>query len=430
MSNFDYSKTMMMKITLAKPDFKGGSHVWCNFEKALEYIKYIDNITLGVKKIVYLVGWQYLGHDDGYPAFFEVNEYLKRDCDKSAKDSLLWLINEAKNYNTIVSLHINVTDVYVDSPLYEEYISNNLVLLKKNGKPKVTGYWYDRPAYQVRYKAEYESGYFQKRVDRLFDLLPLKDIGTIHLDAFFVRKGLDTNIKEEKAYRRKMIEYFHSKGVDVTSEFIYRERNITGYKAHFGDSDTIGVIDSFWQPVYSRKLILKYPSDVLGCGKHQKSLSLDKTINYLIYANMHGEDILLKSSDWASDFIREFALLNIPYFYLNNFKRLSLKGIGIFRRLVHNQGVVSSIINQKIVQDYKILKKYNSVCMPIYWKENSYVIYNGDNSLSEYYIKGNKAKVYEVSKEGQTYCGECAILNDKLDFKPRQNVMYHVVVEK
>ncbi len=58
-------------------------------------------------KIIYLVGWQNNGHDDKYPDIFEVNKALKRDEDETSYDSLMWLIKEAKKYNTIVSFHVN-----------------------------------------------------------------------------------------------------------------------------------------------------------------------------------------------------------------------------------------------------------------------------------------------------------------------------------
>ena len=78
--NFDYSKTLWMKMFLAKPDWeKKTSEVLINFEQALEIIRMMDNITQGIQKIVYLVGWQGLGHDDCYPEMEIINPYLMRD---------------------------------------------------------------------------------------------------------------------------------------------------------------------------------------------------------------------------------------------------------------------------------------------------------------------------------------------------------------
>ena len=87
--NYDYAKTLWMKMYLAEPDFPNNrSKVFITFEQALDIIKAVDYITQGVQKIVYLVGWQGLGHDDCYPEMDVVNEALKRDCDDNARQSL------------------------------------------------------------------------------------------------------------------------------------------------------------------------------------------------------------------------------------------------------------------------------------------------------------------------------------------------------
>ena len=109
---YDYSRCMVMKLGMAYPEPKiaGKSHVLMTFEEALSYIKQIDAITQGITKIYYLVGWQYLGHDDKYPDFFEVNEALKRPQDKTAAESFRWLCEEGKKYNSVISVHINFND--------------------------------------------------------------------------------------------------------------------------------------------------------------------------------------------------------------------------------------------------------------------------------------------------------------------------------
>lgn len=76
--NHDYSQTWVSKMFLSKPNPQGGCIVNLTFEQALEVIRVTDNLSLGIPKIVYLVGWQYNGHDDKYPAFFDANPLLKR----------------------------------------------------------------------------------------------------------------------------------------------------------------------------------------------------------------------------------------------------------------------------------------------------------------------------------------------------------------
>ena len=77
--HYDYTECMVMKMPMAYPEKNGqSSHVINTFEDALDMIRTIDAVTQGITKIIYLVGWQYLGHDDKYPDFFEVNAALKR----------------------------------------------------------------------------------------------------------------------------------------------------------------------------------------------------------------------------------------------------------------------------------------------------------------------------------------------------------------
>lgn len=184
----DYSQTLVMKLALSIPDGKGGSKVFCDFETALDLIKKADQLTLQVPKIIYLVGWQYKGHDDKYPAFFEVNKALKRAGDTTAEESLSWLIKEAKKHHTTVSLHINMTDAYEDSPLWDTYVGSDLISKNANGSLMVIGNYNNRAAYQINYRNEWESGWTQRRIDSLLTVVPeLENTGTIHLDAWIAR---------------------------------------------------------------------------------------------------------------------------------------------------------------------------------------------------------------------------------------------------
>ncbi len=64
----DYSKTLVMKFFLCSRDGDGNvDKVYLTFSDALDVLRRIDHITLGIPKIVYLVGWQYNGHDSKYP---------------------------------------------------------------------------------------------------------------------------------------------------------------------------------------------------------------------------------------------------------------------------------------------------------------------------------------------------------------------------
>lgn len=427
MSNYDYSQNMMLKFMLSIPDNKGGSQVFMTFEKALENIKILDMLIPGLTKIIYLVGWQYNGHDDKYPAFFEVNDNLKRAQDRDAKSSLIWLMREARKYNAIVSLHINLADAYPSSPLWQEYIDNDLILLDSASKPKVTGVWNGRKAYQVRLWQEYDSGYFQKRADKLLEMFPLQEQGTIHIDAFFVRKGKDTAIAQEKLARRKMVEYFKEKGIDVTTEFIYRERN-NGMKFHFGKSDDITLFDAYWNPVFSCKDILSYSASEVAGGKQCNALAMDKSLHYLIYGNMQGEMLIKENAEWYEPFVREFITYTLPHYYLNSHKRLAVKGIGAFRKLIHSDNVVSYIKDKKIVHNGNIIKYKDDVCMPALWQKGLYFAFSASQGKKKWYIDADKIKLFELKKDKWQEKGCYEVKDNVLELDCEANKAYMIKI--
>ncbi|HTL16453.1 MAG TPA: endo-alpha-N-acetylgalactosaminidase family protein, partial [Patescibacteria group bacterium] len=127
-----YDQSLVMKIFLAERTDQGkGCKVYLTFEQALEVIERLDRITCDAPKIVYLVGWQFNGHDSKYPAWSEVNHRLKRAQDSTALESLKWLMREGRKHHTVVSLHINALDAYDDSPLWHEYLEKDIIAKDK-----------------------------------------------------------------------------------------------------------------------------------------------------------------------------------------------------------------------------------------------------------------------------------------------------------
>ncbi len=197
----DYHQTLVLKLflgmegqpveRLAKdPLFQKEHDVMCTFEEALEVIRKTDNLTRGIPKIVYLVGWQKGGHDHEYPAWNEVNPRLKRKQDATALESLRWLIRAARKFNTTVSLHINMVDAYKQSPLWDEYVTKDCFARDANGQLLVAGIQMQgEDMYNVVYPREWETGLAQRRIDGLIRLIPeLKAGHTIHVDVFIAQR--------------------------------------------------------------------------------------------------------------------------------------------------------------------------------------------------------------------------------------------------
>lgn len=426
MSHYDYGKTLMLKIGIGSPDNKGGCNLVNTFEQVLEKIKIIDRITAGAPKIIYLVGWQYNGHDDRYPAFFEVNEHAKR-AGETARESLLWLIEEAKKYHTTISLHINLTDAYAESELWQEYLENGLIILDRKGKPKPAGTWNGRNAYWVCYKNEFAAGYFIKRVDRLFDLLPLTDMGTIHADAFFISRGKGTSIKEEKAARRKMIGYFNARGVDLTSEFIYREMKC-GYRSLWGKSDIIGLIPAFWHLKLTQSEYLKYPAAVIAGGRLNKDLQRDYNLKYLFYGNMHGEDVC-GGEDWWKRFLYDFATESLPYFYLNHQSVQKITGIFDGRAAWFTNDVKTYIKDKKITQNGQVLKQNDTLMLPVHWRENTFFAYSKNKTEISFPFDSDKAITARITPDGLTGSSEMIVEHKTIKLKFDDDCAFLITAE-
>ena len=226
----NYNQTLVMKFFMCHRNERGEvRQVYLKFADVLDVLKRMDAITLGIPKVVYLVGWQYQGHDSRYPAWDEVNEALKRPEDATALDSLKWLMREAKTYHTTISLHINMIDAFEDSPLWQEYFDQDIIAKDKEGNP-IKGEVFDgMQSYQISHAQEWKLGYTQRRIDRLLAMLPeLKEAGTIHVDAFHSMRPSGPNepispylvfsTEDEMTAQRKIFRYWRNQGIDMTCE--------------------------------------------------------------------------------------------------------------------------------------------------------------------------------------------------------------------
>ncbi len=435
MPSHDYTKTMMMKLFMAAPDGKGGSRVYCGFDRALDIIRQADALTLGVPKILYLVGWQFNGHDDKYPAFNEVNPALKAEGDKTALDSMLRLMKEAKQYHTVVSVHINFADAYDNSPLAGEYRQNNALIRSRGGKPAAIEKYNGLPCYKVSYKEEWESGLFHKRVNALLDLLPLREAGTVHADNFqcYVNRTPAVDVKTMQAYRKKMIDYMAAQGIDVTSEFTYREGRLTALASgrivrdvlkHLYPVDTLGQIPAVWwvDKLTKREFFRLYPDRYAG--------GMPKGVySWFLYGNIHGEELWNDKPDsWQSEFLRQFATVNIPYFYLASLQKEKLAGRGKNLRMIYVNGVVSSLKGQKIAKNGVLLKTGGDLLLPLPGGEDKRIAYskNGCNRAWRLPPSGYRtARLSEITPEGLAPIGEVPVKDSllPLELAPGQGLL-------
>ncbi|MDB5085686.1 MAG: hypothetical protein JWN30_2572 [Bacilli bacterium] len=370
-----YHQTLTMKMFMAQ---KGS--VYVTFEHALDVIQKIDQLTRGIRKIIYLVGWQYEGHDSKYPAWFEVNHRLKRSQDETAGDSLKWLMDEAFKFHTTVSLHINMLDALEDSPLWDTYVANDILAREKDGSLR-TYKW----GYPISYTREWDTGFAQKRIDALCQMLPLARAGTVHIDAFhslvpllgdesYISPYHEIPVEQEIETQKRIFRYWRDQGIDVTSEFAtsYRKSAFIGLQPmawHFHGLDPMQVPASLY------------------CG--------GKGGDPRFGTSMLGEGIIRKDPQMLAGFLAEFCQTTLPWYYLNCLERLRMDDDGV----VHFSDQVTSELDKEgivvIKQNNVLLRKGDDLFMPALWRDQPEII-----AFSQ---KGYQDRVWKLPADWQTF---------------------------
>ncbi len=385
----DYHQTLVLKLFLGmegepverlarEPLFQKPHDVMCTFEQALEVIRRTDNLTRGIPKIVYLVGWQKGGHDHGYPAWSEVNPRLKRAQDPDARESLRWLIREARRFNTIVSLHINMVDAYRQSPLWDAYAARDLFARDADGKLLVAGVQMrGEEMYNVVYPREWDAGMATRRIDALIALLPeLVEGHTIHIDVFIAQREGGAPISPWHAKpehggltpakyvetQRKIFKYWRERGFDVTGEGIFwahpTGEGFTGLQAM-----------SWWYPG-DIGYQMAIPERLMARGRTDRGGDGD----FRFGSSMHGEEIYQRDKDTMPGFLGMFCRTTLPWYYLSRLERTHFEHEALF----YSDGVVARVEDGKriIRRGEFVLRENDDLFVPALWREREIIAYS------------------------------------------------------
>ncbi len=386
----DYTKALTYKLYLASVnETLDGTDVVMNFEQALEKIILIDKMTKGMPKIVYLVGWQFYGHDSKYPAWNGVNEALKREQDATAYDSLLWIMNEGYKYNTTVSLHINIQDAYTDSPLWDEYVENDLLSKNADGSILKGGFWANQQAYIVSYKQEWDKGFLKKKIDNFCEFLPIQKAGTIHIDAMHAEAdvGHGFTLEEVQETRNKVVRYWRDLGVDVTTEFLYYETPDWSEKVE----QLVGLMPLTYHFSQNLEDYIARPASLI-CGimssKRFKE-GISDQMNKLFGSGFNIEGICLDAVTWKENFFEGFCENEVRYKYLNTLERKSAVVTKDNIEVHFNDGVVT-FLNGNIEKNGILIQSEDYIAVPaVYREKQSYLLYGFNEG--EYEIDMSRA---------------------------------------
>jgi len=424
--NHQYHQTLTMKICMGYSQWdgkfkrrdNGKSLLFLNYDQALDVIRKIDNLTLGIPKIIYIVGWESTGN-----SWFEGNEQLKRPGDASSLESLKWLMKEAARYNTTVSLHICMFDMYEDSPLWNTYTKNNIIARNADGSLRGCEW-----GYPVSYAQEWMKGFAKKRIDSLCNLINLKEAGSIHIDAFhtwppvpiadgngnyridlsrgLISPYLNFSVADETEAQRNIFRYWASKGIDVTSEGVefLRETAFEGYQPM-----------AWWFSGLDH--YLKWPASYY-CGGQD-----DSEWGKLFGTSMHGEDIIQKDYQTLKGFKEQFCLKTVVWYYLNRLKRLYLLNEKDFKMVQYSDSVSTylSKVDYRVQKGNVIMVDNDNVLIPSLWLNyNSLIAYSKEGYESKQWELPNdwstvkKVRISRISAEGKTVLGIKKIESGKL----------------
>ena len=181
-------------------------------KEAKEIITFFKNITDGIPQIIYLVGWQYDGHDTGYHAMDKLNARM------GTKEELYSLSKYCDSIQSVLSAHINIDDAYK----VNKYFSNKIMALDYDHTPMFWQYFGDS-AFHISHYKDVATGSIFTRLEQFSKIFPLKE--TVHIDAMRVTNANpdwekeDIGVLEEYELGLKPImEWFNKRGIFVTTE--------------------------------------------------------------------------------------------------------------------------------------------------------------------------------------------------------------------
>jgi len=420
----EYHQTLVLKLFMGmegepvdrladQPLFQKPHDVLCSFADAIELIRKVDHITSGIPKIIYLVGWQEGGHDHQFPSWEKVNPKLKRKEDATALESLRWLIREARQYHTTVSLHINMADAYKSSPLWDEYVKKDIIARDLQGNLLSSGIQIKGDSmYNVSYTREWAEGLAQRRIDRLVEMIPeLLEGHTIHVDVFVAKTehqptlspwhakkengGID--IYKEVETQRKIFKYWRQKGFDVTGEGLFW--------AHPPGEGFYGLQPMAWWYPADHSFQLQVPEKLSARGRTDRQGDGD----FRFGSSMHGEEIFIENVKTLPGFLQQFHRTTLIWHYLSRLDRIAL----INDTLFYSNGVKAfkSGSDKLITQGRVTLRKNNDLFVPAGWLNKTIIAYSEAGykgaswQLPADWFDVKKVDLFEIGPAGRRLVG-------------------------
>jgi hypothetical protein len=318
-------------------------------------------------------------------------------------------MQEAKKYNAIVSVHVNMDDAYENSPLWDEYVEKDLLRRNADGSLLKAGIWDGEQSYHVNKTREWQCGLAQKRIEELLELLPLREQKTIHIDVFNSHPSEYHGTTDEQEYEtlKSILLYWRECGLDVTIEW---------FKPQLA-----GLIPMVWHFNLDERMRLKYPVDAVCGGGDAWNVRHGNWPNNwtwypengCAYEEAWGRSVdrepYLEGDDF-SVFEEAFFLRTLPWLFLNRHRIIEHTHTAQSYEVHFTDEVKTSVRiadrHLQLTQGARVLVDGTDVFLPASWSGNEWMAFSKDGCVRSWPLPPDWQGETEV--QAQTLIGNAS----------------------
>lgn len=392
------------------------------FDEVLDRIKEFAAQTDSAAYVLYLLGWQYTGHDSGYPAVDVVNENL------GGYDGLVRLIEEARKYNVTVTFHDNYDDAYQDSPAWDP----DIICRDAQGNLMIGGVWEERPSYLIcAHQYAQKSGL--DRVNATLDRYPVKDAYFIDVMAGGYNGGRKYNFDPEnpagavKNFEGKLaiVREFNKRGIDVATE------DFTGFwVGHVGSFGNIIAFDNVY--FENEESIPLIPFIYHGKTSYGMKISDNsQNLKRFLYGQ-RGESFTNRRSVFDP---HEYILDALPKIKLYGKEMKSYEKEGDLERVVYDDGTIVEVnvpadTYRVVLSDGRVIAENYTSFVPE--KENVYFACSRDGGVLRYaldpgWADSSRIRVLKMKADGTRDEVAFTVAGGNIEFTAEPETPYKVV---
>jgi len=416
-----YKDKSFIRVFLSR---RGSTHENVTFDEVLEKIKAFALQTDSAAYIIYLLGWQYKGHDTGYPSVDKVND------DLGGYDKLVNLITEARKYNVNVTLYDNYDDSYPINPGWDP----DVICRDPDGKLMRGGAWDGEQSYLISsYKYAIKSGL--RRVQFTLDRYPVREAYFIDVLAGGYKGGRKYDFNPEspagaiKNFEGKLmlIKEFNKRGIDVATEDF--TGFFVGYVGTFGD---IIAFDNIYFKGEDQIPLIPF----IYHGKTSFGMKTSgPSFNVMTFLyGQRAQEITFKNSDFT---VSNYILDALPKQKLYGKSMKTYEKYDDLERVTYEDGIVVEV-NAKTdkyritLEDGLVIAKDYTAFAPI--NKNIFLACSREGGIINYRIPNawkntEGIKVLGINPDGSLMKIEYKLSGRNLQFNTESNKPYKVIYE-